>query len=240
MLRLLQKKLTPTQVEFIKHLIFVFIAHCMLLLFVVISSRNTQNMIVNIRTFQKADNVIIRWRSLEKSAQEVNAYIRARTKPELLKNNKSASKEPPKQLSLSGKFTKIDLGKRKKKKVNSSYQVPKPPTLEKASEKIIEPVRTTQTAAAQEPLVLSVYEYNDQRQMFEVVDAIRRWWQPPMGVHPEAQCMIMVTISPTGACQDVVVRQSSGIPAYDISAKSAILKSSFPKVVWGKQCILQF
>lgn len=233
MLRLLQKKLTPPELEFIKHLIFVFIAHTMLLVFLVISARGAQRMVVNIRTFQKADNVVIKWQSVKKHAVSSAVHHKVQA-PEPVKKTKLAPvlKPTSKSLSLSGQFTKIDLGVKKKKKINSSYQVPQPPK----TEPVIEPVK----AQTQEPLVLSVHDYNEQQQTFEIVDAVRRWWQPPMGVHPDALCMIMVKVSSTGTCEEVVVQQSSGIPAYDISAKSAVIKSNFPKIMWGKQCVLQF
>ena len=121
-------------------------------------------------------------------------------------------------------YSKIDLGIKKKKKVHSSYQVPQPPQ----ETKVIEPPHVQKEIVAeqvtQEPLTLSVHEFNEQQETFEIVDAIRRWWQPPMGVHPDAMCHIMVTVSGTGVCQEVVVQQSSGVPAYDIFSKKRSIK----------------
>jgi hypothetical protein len=92
----------------------------------------------------------------------------------------------------------------------------------------------------EEPVILSVHEHQQEQELLEIIDAVRRWWQPPLGVAAGALCAIKVKVSQEGAVQEVIVEQSSGVPAYDIAAKSALLKSIFPKKVWGKECVFQF
>jgi len=254
MLRLLQKKLTAPQTEFTKHLLFVLSAHCIILMLLLVTSKTVTHLVLNVRTFKKNDNVIIKWRATQKKqsipVKTVSHKTEAPAKIEQVKKNKPvpAQKPAPKPFSMSGKFSKIvsqsspiDLGpKKKKKQVNSSYQVPRPPQIPE----VIEPPQAQKEviteSVSQEPLVLSVHDYNQQQESFEIVDAIRRWWQPPLGVRPDAECLMLVTVTSTGECQEIIVQQSSGIPAYDISAKSALLKCKLPKHIWGKQCVLQF
>ncbi len=237
MLRLLQKRLTPPQAEFAKHLLFVGSAHAILLVLLLVTSKTVTHLVLSVRTFQKSDNVIISWRaSHKKQSLPIKAPAHKAETPakrEQVKKNKPAAAE--KRFTNLNQFTRIDLGKKKKRTINSSYEVPQPPQ-PKIIEPAIEPVQTEQ----EEPLMLSVHEYNQQQESFEIVDAIRRWWQPPLGVRPDAECRMLVTVTSTGECQEIIVQQSSGIPAYDISAKSALLKCKLPKHIWGKQCVLQF
>ena len=126
MLRLLQKKLTPVQAEFTKHLLFVLGAHCVLLALLFVTSKTVSTMVLNIRTFQKADNVIIKWRSSSKRALPVKTVAHkteAPVKIEPVKKNKPvpapvkpAAKEPAKRFSALNQFSKIDLGLKKRRK----------------------------------------------------------------------------------------------------------------------------
>jgi hypothetical protein len=214
----------------------------MLLLLLVLSTKKVQRMVLNVRTFKKSDNVIIRWKSSKsKAPQAAHAKVQV---PVAVQKKKQVSvpKVAPKPINLSGKFTPINLGPIKKRKITSSYQVPQPPpkALEPRPELLPEPIKQTAPAVPQEPLVISVQEYNEQQATFEIVESVRRWWQPPMGVRPDAECIIMITVTDSGVCGDIIVQQSSGIPAYDISAKSALLKCNLPKTAWGKQCVLKF
>lgn len=249
MLLLLQKKLTAPQAEFTKHLLFVLSAHFIVLLFLLVTSNTVTHLVLNVRTFQKSDNVIIKWRTTQK--KQPSLLKTAAHKAEAPANIEQVKKKNPsqgkplekarsQQLKI-GKFTTIDLGKKKKRKINSSYEVPRPPQVPK----VIEPPQPQKKEliseqVSPEPLEISVHDYNQQQEFFEIVDAIRRWWQPPLGVQPDAECRMLVKVTSSGECTEIVVQKSSGIPAYDISAKCALLKCKLPKHIWGKQCVLQF
>ncbi len=253
MLLLLQRKLTRERQEFIKHIALVCVIHILILLMVSISFASKRQMVFDIKALKNSSNVIVTWRpssrpaALQKSVSKVL--------------NKESKKAVKKQL-----FTPVDFSKVKSKKTASSYRVPQPPVKNQKKmikEKVVRPVAaseinkpaakkiTAKTGAIEshrieeqevttEPLVLSVQDYIQEQYYLEIIESVRRWWQPPLGIDPQAQCIISIKISDSGACVEMVVKQSSGIPAYDISAKSALLKNNFPKSMWGKECIFQF
>ena len=97
MLRLLQKKLTAPQAEFTKHLLFVLSEHCILLLLLLVTSKTVTHMMLNIRTFNKNDNVIIKWRAAKSplvSTMHSNVKVPAAHKPVSLKKNNPVPAQP--------------------------------------------------------------------------------------------------------------------------------------------------
>lgn len=238
MLRLLPKRLTPAEADFIKHLLFVCVAHAVALIVLVAYTKKSV-LLLNIRSFQKAEHVVIQWRSAARGFHGPSSTVTniTRRAPQRVKHKKAPAKLPVQAPNHPRPtFTKIDLGAKKKRRDQAPPHVPTAP----APEKVPEPLQIAVDEAVQEPLVMSVHEYAQQQQIAEIVEAVKRWWQPPLGVRPDALCIIMVTIAPTGACKEARVQRSSGVPVYDIAAKSAVLKSNFPKHIWGKQCVFQF
>lgn len=238
MLRLLQKKLTQADADFIKYLLFVCVAHGVALIVLVTYTKKSV-LLLNVRSFQKVEHAVIQWRSAARGFRGPAPTVTniTRQAPQRVKHKKAPAKVPVQVPNhAQPKFTKIDLGAKKKRRDQVPQHVPTAPVREKVSE----PLKISVDQAVQELLVMSVHEYAQQQHIAEIVEAVKRWWLPPLGVRPDALCIIMVTIAPTGACKEAIVQHSSGIPAYDIAAKSAVLKSNFPKHIWGKQCVFQF
>lgn len=241
MLRLLQKRPTGRRLadlktsEFSAHLFFVLSLHIIVLCIALFSYKKNAFLLVNIKNIQASRNTIVRWTG-SKRAQQKQIQSRAITKPTPVK--KQAVKKI--ESKFGGKFTPVNLGPKIKRKNKRVYQLPvSTEVIEKPLEII--PEKTVESPVLpEEPFVLSVHEYTEYQVHKEIVDAVCRWWQLPLGAEAEKNCVIMVKVSESGACQELVVKESSGIPAYDIAAKSAVLKAQFPKIVWGKECVFQF
>lgn len=235
MLRLLQKKFT-LEIESTRYLLFVLAMHLIVMLILFMGSLTTQPLFFSVKHLAQSSSVIIQWRSTSARLPNVSksAVVESHPAPEK-KVKKKMVQKPVKRA-----FTRIDLGPKKKKKVLPAKIVeqPQPKPISKPQES--KPVVQPKQEMPAEPLVLSVQEYTQEKELAEIIDAVRRWWQPPLGVDTCLSCTIKVKISVTGAVENVAVEHSSGIPLYDISAKTALIKSNFPKKVWGKECVFQF
>ncbi len=190
----------------------------------------------------KRAQTVVRWRSAA-IARSTAMVSKAPVVEKPQYKVKKAPQPSPKRKAFVGGFTKINLGPKKKKK----KAIITPPVVEEKKlppqvQKIPEPVQEVpvqQPAVAQEPIEIDLSTM-DQQELGAVIDAVHRWWQPPLGAAVAARCVIAVRLTDTGAIQELRVQQSSGVPVYDIAAKNALLKSIFPKQVWGKACIFQF
>lgn len=72
-----------------------------------------------------------------------------------------------------------------------------------------------------------------------VASEIHKHWSPPPGISKKAVCELDILVSWEGMV-NFTLKKSSGIAIYDISARSAMLKVSFPKQLWGKQFLIAF
>jgi hypothetical protein len=259
MLHLLQKRLAARkESEFWAHLFFVLSLHIVIVCIALFSYKKNSFLLVNIKDIQASRNTIVRWTGTRKITQKIQDKV---VPKQIVAKPKVANKKI--ESKFGGKFTPVNLGPKIKRKHKRLYQLPVPekplepfdalPSSPKAStdRQDSRPLMVSPSAelrinsgesiaVVEEPLVLSVHEYSDYQMHKEIVDAVCRWWQPPLGAETEKSCVIMVKVSESGACQELIVKESSGIPAYDIAAKSAVLKAQFPKTVWGKECIFQF
>lgn len=65
-------------------------------------------------------------------------------------------------------------------------------------------------------------------------------WHPPVGLSKDLCCHIKVSIAQDGSIEGIAVEQASGILAYDMSARSAVMHMKLPQWAWGKELVLIF
>lgn len=65
-------------------------------------------------------------------------------------------------------------------------------------------------------------------------------WHPPIGLAKDLQCQLRVTMSGDGTVERLAVEQSSGVLAYDMSARAAAMRMHLPRWAWGKELVLNF
>jgi TonB family protein len=73
-----------------------------------------------------------------------------------------------------------------------------------------------------------------------VHNALQSSWSPPIGIVPTRACVINITLKQDGTIAVLSIEQSSGIPAYDLAAKSAVAKTKFPKQLWNRSIRFSF
>lgn len=69
--------------------------------------------------------------------------------------------------------------------------------------------------------------------------AITRVWRPPQ-VKITAPVRVVAQVDAAGKVTDAQLESKSGIVAYDIAARAAVLRAEFPKEFWGKPVALVF
>jgi hypothetical protein len=74
----------------------------------------------------------------------------------------------------------------------------------------------------------------------ELQQAIAEQWAPPAGVPSHISCDIKVELNAQGKAQQVVMIKKSGLAAYDMAARTALLKAVYPKLVWGRTVVVHF
>ena len=75
---------------------------------------------------------------------------------------------------------------------------------------------------------------------YDIEREVAKYWRPPADVSKKLLCTANVVVDQEGKVQKVTVIKSSGLSIYDISAKAAVAKMSFPKSVWGKEVNITF
>lgn len=244
MLRLLRKKITA-QHDFLKNSAFVVAAH-FLILIMVLRAPHAQQVLMTMRMVDPR-NVVISWRTSSVFAKA--SLDRAIKKPMVAK--KKQVKPVVKKPEVKKPAAKSKSARPERSRTGASKQVIKP------VQKIIERVVASLPAEAlievavtevvsegwepiEDPIEFSVHEWEQHTHFKHVIQQVHSHWQPPCGAEPTEPCVLEVHITTSGMPEKIVITESSGILAYDIAAKSAILKSVFPKVVWGKLCIFHF
>ena len=259
MLRLLQKrhnKICRTQADHAgnRYLLFAIGLHGMVLALLWVPQQGPA-LLLNVRSFHTLPHAKISWLSVQKHsasgacgttatlaftkpaaarASKVTVPRGNRPKPTALKQKVRATHEAPVTTPTVHKkelCSPVDLGPRKRERHHQPIQEQQPPVNDQITQ-VVEQAGT--------PLALSLHEYQEYQEMQEIVNAVRRWWYPPRGVQPQALCTVRVTIASSGSVTAAVIEKSSGVPVYDIAAKGALLKATFPKHIWGKQCVVQF
>lgn len=69
--------------------------------------------------------------------------------------------------------------------------------------------------------------------------AVTRVWRPPQ-VKITSPVRAVAQVDATGKVKDVQLETKSGVVAYDIAARAAVLRTEFPKEFWGKPVALVF
>lgn len=64
---------------------------------------------------------------------------------------------------------------------------------------------------------------------------ITKHWKFPFGVNKTTSCELGITVGVDGKALLVMIKKSSGVLVYDMSAKAAAYQSRFPKEVYGKE-----
>lgn len=68
---------------------------------------------------------------------------------------------------------------------------------------------------------------------------IQQHWTPPPGISNDAVCEVNILVSWEGAV-NFTIENPSGIAMYDVSVRSAMMKVTFPKQLWGKSFSITF
>lgn len=69
---------------------------------------------------------------------------------------------------------------------------------------------------------------------------IERVWKPPVGLSKDLMCTVAVALNNNGTIQSLAVEESSKVLSYDVTARMALSKVSFPKMFWGKKLAITF
>lgn len=70
--------------------------------------------------------------------------------------------------------------------------------------------------------------------------AIERVWRPPAGVRAQLTAQIRVSLRSDGAVLDAVIEKQSGVVAFDMAARAALWRVSYPNGLWGKTLVIIF
>jgi outer membrane biosynthesis protein TonB len=74
----------------------------------------------------------------------------------------------------------------------------------------------------------------------EIFNEIENHWRPPVGLGSEKLCEIKLLVDWDGSIKELKVAHTSGVVAFDVAARSAIIAMALPKAAWGKELILHF
>ncbi|MFC1842024.1 TonB C-terminal domain-containing protein, partial [Candidatus Dependentiae bacterium] len=78
------------------------------------------------------------------------------------------------------------------------------------------------------------------RLQYEIENEIAKHWRPPAGLSKDLYCTINVLVDWNGNVKQSMVKRSSGVLIFDISARMAVAKLSLPKNVRGKEINITF
>lgn len=68
---------------------------------------------------------------------------------------------------------------------------------------------------------------------------IEKHWKAPIGIAKTAVCELVISVDIHGEVLQVTIQKSSGSLVYDMSCRSAVYQSQFPKEVYGKEFIIE-
>ena len=72
-----------------------------------------------------------------------------------------------------------------------------------------------------------------------VAGQLAKHWKRPVGMANKI-CVIRIELHANGTIINAIVEKSSGVPMYDMAAKSAALKTVYPQEIWNKKLVIQF
>jgi hypothetical protein len=103
------------------------------------------------------------------------------------------------------------------------------------------PIEDKPDAASQETALYIGQAERDALIMYEQIqEALEHYWRPPAGLSHDLQCQMRVVVGWDGRAHEITVEKKSGVPVYDISARSALTAMRFPTSAYGKEVIIHF
>lgn len=78
------------------------------------------------------------------------------------------------------------------------------------------------------------------RDEYALMCAINRSWKVPRGISSRARAQLLVNISSQGKVEQVEVVKSSAVRAFDMAARAALYRASYPPIYWGKNIAVWF
>ncbi len=73
-----------------------------------------------------------------------------------------------------------------------------------------------------------------------IAQQVNLHWQPPEGFAHDLKAIVAITLDYKGDVDALDMKESSGVLAYDIHARSAIYAMEFPRACWGKKITITF
>lgn len=78
------------------------------------------------------------------------------------------------------------------------------------------------------------------RDEYALMCAINRSWKLPRGISSRARAQLLVSISSQGKIEQVEIVKGSAVRAFDMAARAALYRASYPQVYWGKNIAVWF
>lgn len=136
---------------------------------------------------------------------------------------------------------KVEPKKTEIKKVETPKETVKQPVV--APPKDI----ATQVSAADQEIMqdeniiyVGQHEYDALEVQREIQQEAQRCWKAPSGVGADIGCEIVVQIEHNGTIRTVTIAESSGVLMYDVQARQAVSRMTFPRGSWGKEIVVYF
>ena len=170
-----------------------------------------------------------------------------------VKKQKAQKKEPPAQAKKE-KFQKAKVEKKieksaEKKIIEPVKKIVEPEPVQEKKQVIEKETVKTQEPAPQEITPLEEVTVGDEgnaeqlgrieKAHYALSRAVARVWNQPR-VTVKKPVKIIVSVNAQGKAEELVVEEQSGVPAYDIAARAAVLRTDFPQEFFGKQIALVF
>ncbi|MDR3646123.1 MAG: TonB C-terminal domain-containing protein [Candidatus Babeliales bacterium] len=115
-----------------------------------------------------------------------------------------------------------------------------PEKIEEKVPEVINEVLPEETKLLDEPL--AIYLGTQDMQGYQLVVSIQqeilKYWKPPLGLPKNVECKVNIKVDKDGKVENFKIEKSSNILAYDISLRNAILKTTMPTEVKGREFIL--
>lgn len=142
--------------------------------------------------------------------------------------------EPIKKSKEQPKPAKLETKKEIKKSDEKKEEIIPAKSIEQKNEPIAQPEQQAET----------IYIGQDQADLLELQDLIQQeaaiQWRPPVGFSKDLVCVLKILVDWQGAIASVVMEQSSGVLAYDSSARMAVAHMHMPRGAYTKELCITF
>ena len=129
------------------------------------------------------------------------------------------------------------------KKIEKKRVPAKPLKKEATPVPVAKPVQVPVTETAPEgpqPIYIGQKELEKLSVQYEIEREVAKHWRPPAGLSKDLTCTIRVLVDWNGKARQVMIKQTSGVLAYDIPARGAIARLQLPKSLRGKEIDITF